>query len=170
MMSTLIQINNISLSLPHKICFEHFTTQINQGSRIAIIGRNGCGKTTLLNMLHGDIKPSSGEILCADNLVRGIVPQVINHLNDLSGGQRFNKALTEALCHSPDILLLDEPTNHLDNHNRKSLLRMLKSYRGALIIVSHDVELLRHAVDTLWHLDQGKIHVFSGNYKLILLI
>lgn len=163
-MSILIQINNISLSLSHKICFEHFTTQINDGSRIAVMGRNGCGKTTLLNMLHGSIEPSNGDIHCADNIVRGMVPQVIENLNNLSGGQRFNKALTEAMCHSPDILLLDEPTNHLDHNNRKSLLRMLKSYRGALIIVSHDVELLRHAVDTLWHIDQGKIHLFSGKY------
>jgi ATPase subunit of ABC transporter with duplicated ATPase domains len=64
----------------------------------------------------------------------------------------------------PNILLLDEPTNHLDRHNRKSLMRMLKSYPGTLIVVSHDTELLRDCVETLWHMDDGKIRVFHGAY------
>jgi ATPase subunit of ABC transporter with duplicated ATPase domains len=52
----------------------------------------------------------------------------------------------------------------LDRHNRASLMRMLKSYVGTLIVVSHDTELLRNCIDTLWHIDNGKIHVFSGSY------
>ncbi len=43
-------------------------------------------------------------------------------------------------------------------------MRMLQSYPGTLIVVSHDTELLRNCIDTLWHIDHGKIHVFSGNY------
>jgi len=68
------------------------------------------------------------------------------------------------LSGNPNVLLLDEPTNHLDDHHRKNLLRMLTSYPGTLIIVSHDTELLRYSINTLWHIDNGKIHVFSGNY------
>jgi ATPase subunit of ABC transporter with duplicated ATPase domains len=92
------------------------------------------------------------------------VQQIIEDNDSLSGGQRLNAAVTQALSLKPNILLLDEPTNHLDRHNRKSLMRMLQSYSGTLIVVSHDTELLRHCIDTLWHIDNGKIHVFSGNY------
>ena len=92
------------------------------------------------------------------------MPQIIEDNDSLSGGQRLNAAVTQALSLKPNILLLDEPTNHLDRHNRKSLMRMLQSYSGTLIVVSHDTELLRHCIDTLWHIDNGKIHVFSGNY------
>jgi ATPase subunit of ABC transporter with duplicated ATPase domains len=87
----------------------------------------------------------------------------IDH-TDLSGGQRLNKAVTEALSLDPNVLLLDEPTNHLDSRNKKSLMRMLQNYPGTLIMVSHDKELIRHCTDTLWHIDNGKVHIFSGNY------
>lgn len=159
-----IQIKNLSLSFPHKICFDNFNAQIAYGSRIAIIGRNGSGKTTLLKILCGLIEPSNGHIICADDLHFGYVPQIIENNDFLSGGQRLNKAVSQALSSIPDVLLLDEPTNHLDRRNRKSLLRMVQSFSGSLIVVSHDTELLRHCVDTLWHIDDGKIAVFNGAY------
>lgn len=159
-----IQIKNLSLSFPHKTCFDDFNIQIRHGSRIAIIGRNGSGKTTLLKILRGTVEPTSGVVQCADDVVFGVVPQIIEDFNSLSGGQRLHEALTRALSLDPNILLLDEPTNHLDRQNRKSLMRMLQSYTGTLIVVSHDTELLRHCIDILWHIDNGKIHVFSGNY------
>ena len=102
--------------------------------------------------------------LCEGDAVVGYVPQVIIDHTDLSGGQRLNKAVTEALSLDPNVLLLDEPTNHLDKRNRKSLMRLLQNYRGTLIMVSHDKELLRHCTDILWHIDNGKVHIFSGNY------
>ena len=159
-----IQIKNLQLSFPHKTCFDDFTVQIPYGSRIAIIGRNGCGKTTLLKILNGMVEPTSGQVLRAPDVTIGFVPQVIEEFDSLSGGQRLNAAVTQALSCDPNVLLLDEPTNHLDRHNRKSLMRMLQSYSGTLFVVSHDTELLRHCIDTLWHIDNGKIHVFSGNY------
>lgn len=159
-----IQIKNLSLSFPHKTCFDDFNVQISYGSRIAIIGRNGSGKTTLLKILHGAVEPTSGDIQCAGDVIFGFVPQIIENFYSLSGGQRLNEAVTQALSLDPNVLLLDEPTNHLDRHNRGSLMRMLKSYPGTIIVVSHDTELLRNCIDTLWHIDNEKIHVFSGNY------
>lgn len=149
-----IQLKNLSLCFPHKICFEDFNAQIQYGSKIAIIGRNGSGKSSLLNMLR-DIVPADATI--------GYVPQIIQDFTDLSGGQRFNKALTEALAVNPNVLLLDEPTNHLDRGNKRSLMRMIRSFQGTLIVISHDIELLRN-IDTLWHIDNGSIHQFRGNY------
>ena len=164
MMHKPIQIKNLELSFPHKTCFENFNCQIAYGSRIAIIGRNGSGKSTLLKMITGTFEPTSGAVHKGNDVVIGYVPQVIENYTDLSGGQRLNSAITEALSLNPNVLLLDEPTNHLDKSNRKSLMRMLKFYSGTLIVVSHDTELLRNCIDTLWHIDNGKIDVFFGYY------
>jgi ATPase subunit of ABC transporter with duplicated ATPase domains len=163
-MSKPLQLVDLSLTFPHKTCFENFQAQVLPGSRIGIIGRNGSGKSTLLKIIEGSVLPSDGEILRPKDLKISYVPQLIENDLTLSGGERFNHALTEALAQYPDILLLDEPTNHLDQKNRKSLFRMLENYEGTLMIVTHDPELLRAAVDTLWHLDQGRISLFSGSY------
>jgi len=159
-----IQIKNLQLSFPHKTCFDDFSVQIPYGSRIAIIGRNGCGKTTLLKILNGMVDPTSGNVLRTADVIIGFVPQIVEEFDSLSGGQRLNAAVSQALSLEPNVLLLDEPTNHLDRHNRKSLMRMLQSYSGTLIVVSHDTKLLRHCIDTLWHIDNGQIRVFSGKY------
>jgi ATPase subunit of ABC transporter with duplicated ATPase domains len=151
----LITLSHYSLILPHKTCFEDFGTTIYSGSKIAITGRNGSGKSSLLQMI---IKGLPQEINY------GYVPQIVANYQEYSGAQRFNKALTAALATHPEILLLDEPTNHLDARNRKSLMRMLKNFAGSLIIVTHDLEILRNLAEIIWHIDQGKISVFTGNY------
>lgn len=158
----MIQIIGLELSFPHKVCFKNFSTQIPYGSRIAIIGRDGEVKSTLLKMIAGYFQPSEGVI--RTGMIVGHVPQIIEDDTDLSGGERFNRALTEVLSQNPDILLLDEPTNHLDQYNRKGLKKRLSDYSGTLIVVSHDIELLRCCTDTLWHIEQENIHVFSGHY------
>lgn len=152
-----IHIHSFELSLPHKVCFKNFTTQILFGNRIALIGRNGSGKSSLLKMIKDYLESFQ-------DITFGFVPQVIDTLENLSGGQRFNQKLTHALSCEPNVLLLDEPTNHLDIHNRKSFIRFLKAYPGTLIIASHDKELLNQCVDTFWHIDDGKVNIFSGMY------
>jgi ATPase subunit of ABC transporter with duplicated ATPase domains len=159
-----IFLKDVALSFPHKTCFEDFSIQINFGSRIAIIGRNGCGKSILLKCIQGIMTPTGGLVHLPQNTRIGYVPQIIENDTILSGGERFNKALTNALSLDPNFLLLDEPTNHLDRHNHKSLMRMLQSFPGTLIVVSHDTELLRSCIDTLWHVDDGQIRVFTGAY------
>lgn len=160
-----ITLTNVTLSLPHKICFESFSTIIYPSSRIGITGPNGNGKTTLLKMLVQQTEPSSGNLHIPENTIIGYIPQAIENYENLSGGEKFNKALTKALKTNPNLLLLDEPTNHLDQRNNRSLLRMLKSYQNTLIIVTHDPEVLETCIDTLWYFDQEKITIFHGNYK-----
>ena len=155
MMHKPIQIKDLDLSFPHKTCFENFSCQIPYGSRIAIIGRNGSGKSSLLKMIGA---------MHQEDVVVGYGPQVIEDHRDLSGGQRLNKAVTKATSLDPNVLLLDEPTNHLDHRHKKSLMRMLQNYPGTLVMVSHDKELLRQCADTLWHIDRGKVHIFLGHY------
>ncbi len=131
----MIQIIDLELSFPHKVCFKNFNTQIPYGSCIGIVGRNGEGKSTLLKIISGQLQPSEGVI--RTNMSVGYVPQIIEYDTDLSGGERFNRALSQAFSQNLDILLLDEPTNHLDQYNRKGLKKRLSDYLGTLIVVSY---------------------------------
>jgi len=164
MMHKPIYLNNLSLSFPHKTCFENFSTDIHFGDRIGIIGQNGSGKSTLLDRIRGTKNLMEGSIKFSNDLTLGFVPQLIEISDSLSGGEGFNKSLSFALSRDPNILLLDEPTNHLDLHNRRSLMHMLHRYKGTLIIVSHDTELLRTCVNKFWHIYNKQVTVFSGNY------
>jgi len=160
-----IKLENLSLSFNHKICFENFNAVINSGDRIAVIGDNGSGKTALVKTIAGFTGLLEGEIDVPDGISIGYVPQTIENYPQLSGGERFNKALSSQLADNPDLLILDEPTNHLDIYNRKSLMDMLKRFGGTLIIVSHDEELLNKNADILWHIDGGEIKIFRGKYS-----
>lgn len=160
-----IFLKEVSLSFSNTNCFENFSSYIYAGDRIAIIGRNGSGKSSLLNVLSKQLNPSSGELIMPNDLCIGHVEQTIKDYNSLSGGQRFNKRLSEVLASAPDVLLLDEPTNHLDSTNRHSLMRMLQAYHGTLVIASHDTDLLGKCANKLWHISDHQIHEFTGNYS-----
>jgi len=159
-----IIIDSIALRLPERTCFEHFSAHINPGDRILIIGNNGTGKSTLLKMLQGLVDSSEGSISKLGSMVFGYVPQTITDYAHLSGGQRFNKALSAALSKQPEILCLDEPTNHLDMKNKQSLIRMLKGFKNTLIIVSHDPEVMALDYSQIWHIEHGVIDALRGDY------
>ena len=84
--------------------------------------------------------------------------------SDFSGGWRMRVALAGLLFSQPDLLLLDEPTNHLDLEATLWLEGYLKSYRGTLLLVSHDRELLNRVPTAILHLDQRRLTRFAGNY------
>ena len=82
----------------------------------------------------------------------------------LSGGERRRVELARILFAGSDALILDEPTNHLDVDAKTWLLQYLRSYRGALLVVSHDIELLDEAITRVMHLDEGQIIEYKGTY------
>ena len=85
-------------------------------------------------------------------------------LDSYSGGCKMRVALAALLFSAPDVLLLDEPSNHLDLEATLWLENFLKSYSGTLIVISHERDLLNNVVDTILHLERGKISLYSGNY------
>ena len=85
-------------------------------------------------------------------------------LDSYSGGWKMRVALAALLFSAPDVLLLDEPSNHLDLEATLWLENFLKTYAGTLIVISHERDLLNNVVDTILHLERGKISLYSGNY------
>jgi ATP-binding cassette subfamily F protein 3 len=85
-------------------------------------------------------------------------------LQSFSGGWRMRVALAAVLFSAPDLLLLDEPTNHLDLEASMWLENYLKSYPHTMLMVSHDRNLLTHAVDHILHLEDLKLEMYTGGY------
>lgn len=156
-----------------------------QFEKIALIGGNGTGKTTLLNMIAQKTKPESGTVetdgeiqyfeqLNMDvendfNTLDGSLMSELHvpmHTTDsMSGGEKAKYKLANVISNYSPILLLDEPTNHLDKIGKDYLNNILKYYYGTLIIVSHDRALIDQIADTIWDIQEdGTIRVFKGNY------
>ncbi|KRM16711.1 ABC-F family ATP-binding cassette domain-containing protein [Limosilactobacillus oris] len=85
-------------------------------------------------------------------------------VNALSGGQKTKLALAKILLQAPNLLILDEPTNHLDMNVLAWLEDYLKSYQGALLVVSHDRYFLGHVVKDVYDLDNRTLRHYTGNY------
>ena len=85
-------------------------------------------------------------------------------VDTLSGGQRARVALARIIISAPDILLLDEPTNHLDLDAIRWLENYLSSYRGTVIVVSHDRYFLDKVCSQMLELSMGTMTVYQGNY------
>jgi ATPase subunit of ABC transporter with duplicated ATPase domains len=92
-------------------------------------------------------------------------------LGVLSGGERRRVELARILFAGSDMLLLDEPTNHLDVDAKTWLLNFLRNYKGALLVISHDLELLDEAITRVLHLDRpneddiGTVYEYRGTYS-----
>jgi ATP-binding cassette subfamily F protein 3 len=83
---------------------------------------------------------------------------------EFSGGWRMRVALAGVLFAAPDLLLLDEPTNYLDLEGVLWLENFLQRYRGTVVIVSHDRDLLNSSCEFILHLERGKVKLYTGNY------
>jgi ATPase subunit of ABC transporter with duplicated ATPase domains len=132
----------------------------NDTDKVAIVGDNGSGKTTMLRMLNGDVVPDTGQI--TQNASVFMLKQ-INVQEGKSGGEAQSDALARAFDSRAEILLLDEPTNNLDAFAKQCFFDRLMSYPFGAVIVSHDRELLQR-VDKIIELSNGALTVWGGNY------
>jgi len=85
-------------------------------------------------------------------------------MESFSGGWRMRVALASLLFTNPDILLLDEPSNHLDLEAVMWLEGFLRAYRGTILLISHERDLLNNVADHILHLDRGQTTLYVGGY------
>jgi ATP-binding cassette subfamily F protein 3 len=90
---------------------------------------------------------------------------VFKQIGVLSGGERNRYALARMLMMPSNFLLLDEPTNHLDMRAKDVLLEALQSYTGTVVFVSHDRYFMDKLATRVFEVEEGRVHVFPGNYE-----
>lgn len=96
------------------------------------------------------------------------ISDVQSVIKNLSGGYRKRIALATALLSDPDVLLMDEPTNHLDAVSVEWLQNYLQSYRGALLVITHDRYFLDQVTNRILEIDRGDLLSYTGNYAYYL--
>jgi ATP-binding cassette subfamily F protein uup len=156
-----------------------FTYKFQRYDRIGIVGRNGIGKSTFIDLLTGALEPTSGRIERGESLKIGYYHQsgiqfderqtvletvsnlgllnqflfphdmLNNPVAKLSGGEKRRLYLLTILMQQPNLLILDEPTNDLDIVTLNILEEYLLDFKGSLIVVSHDRHFLDRVVDHL---------------------
>jgi len=219
-MANVIQADNLQFGyMLNEPLLTDLSLNVQQGDFLGLIGPNGSGKTTILKLLSGFLRPASGkvflkgqEILSLNSRERArilaVVPQFVitpmpytvrqivemgrtarlalfaplccadhelveqsltdmdlqslqNHrFNELSGGERQRTIIAAALAQEPELLLLDEPTAALDLGHKIKLMRILKKLQErdiAIMVISHDIELMARYCDRLTLLCEGKV-------------
>ena len=120
--------------------------------------------------LHGRIEAIGGYSIRAraGSLLHGLgfaSEQHASPVRAFSGGWRMRLNLAQALLCRSDLLLLDEPTNHLDLDAVIWLEGWLKSYRGTLVLISHDRDFLDRVIERIIHIENGKLNEYTGGYS-----
>lgn len=158
-MQPVIELRNVSLkTATGRALFEGLNLRLD-GEHVAVVGRNGVGKSTLLALLAGALPASSGEFAR-----RGTVhhlPQIEELSAPFSRGELRRRALEAAKSSGADLLLLDEPTLHLDDDAVEWLREWLTTFRSCVVVVSHDRRLLadmRH----FFVVSESGCHYFGG--------
>lgn len=207
----ILEMKGVTKKYDNYLILKDFDYIFKKGERIGIIGKNGIGKSTFLNMITGNETPDAGTIVTGQTVVYGYYTQkgmifdesktVLDTIRDiaevvyygknmvytadkllahfmfpynmhrqpvslLSGGEKRRLYLLTILIKNPNFLILDEPTNDLDILTLQKLEDFLQSYKGCLIVVSHDRYFLDQTVDQLFVFEgDGEVKGFMGNYS-----
>lgn len=181
------------------VLFDIVEMRVKSGDRVALVGRNGCGKSSLLHMLwraFSDLKNAESGIIFHPRVRTGYYDQSLRQLHDndslsdalvrfaalteeqrkmaligagfpyirhqqkvstLSGGERSRLLFIGLTLANYSLLLLDEPTNHLDMEGKEELAETLKTFSGAVILVSHDRTLIEQSCNRFWLIDHHRM-------------
>ena len=188
---SLLEVENYSLSFDRKI-MEEVTFSLHAGEKVAIVGTNGTGKTTILREILKNTNPAirldpearvaylsqnHGEVFAEKETVLknfedagfekeaelidylksyGFEEELVyNRVENLSGGEKNLLQIAKIARMNADLLLLDEPTSHLDTYSQLALEQALQSYKGSVLMVSHDFYTVANGMDhVLWVEDQ----------------
>jgi macrolide transport system ATP-binding/permease protein len=177
-----LELENIELSYLDKLVLDIPRLAVHQFDRIGIVGKNGVGKSTLLKLMYGQIKPDKGNVYRLvdfayfDQLSSPVEKEVDYELvgklsipqtdiENLSGGEQTRLKLAGIFSSYHEGLLIDEPTTHLDATGTQFFIEELTYYYGALVLVSHDRHVLDQLVTKIWEVEDGCVIEYTGNYS-----
>ncbi|MBU3132663.1 ATP-binding cassette domain-containing protein [Clostridium gasigenes] len=156
--------------------------EIFKEDRIGLVGENGEGKTTLIKVLLGEINVEEGNVFLTDShayisqkedykgecilsKAKSLFNSPDQYKDYLSGGEKVKLKISKALSENRSIIIADEPTSNLDSSSVSILEKMLKSYNGAMLLVSHDREFLDSLCNIIVEIENGKLKFYKGNYS-----
>lgn len=178
----LIDAVNIKKYFSDRLIFEFDNLKVYSNERIGVVGANGEGKTTLLNVLSKKDEADEGIVKLYGNLEyitqlkkpekKTISPEMASrfsvketYVDTMSGGEKTRFKLALALENNPPLIFADEPTSNVDIEGIELLQRMLDDYKGALLIISHDRAFLDNVCTKIIEIHNGKIKEYNGNYS-----
>jgi macrolide transport system ATP-binding/permease protein len=181
----LLNINKLKKVYGDRTILNIDTFNVFEGDRIGLVGGNGEGKSTLLKAIIGEVDIDEGSIYlddsysyisqldnnfdaCEDSKAKSLLNAPGDFRDTLSGGEKTKLKIAQALKDDKKLIIADEPTANIDTKSVEILEDMFKSFRGAMIIVSHDREFLNKLCNSIAELKGGKLKIYNGNHSYYL--
>lgn len=178
----LIECSNIKKYFGVRLILDIENFKVYSEDRIGIVGVNGVGKTTLINILSERLKSEEGwvklygsysyisQLECPENMNIDMELaskfKISNSWSEkMSGGEKTRFKLAEGLSKNSSILFIDEPTSNLDIEGIELIEKKLSNYNGALLLISHDRGLLDKLCNKILEIEHGRIKIYHGNYR-----
>ena len=165
-----LKVENLTKKFSSKTIFEDSNFFISYGEKIALIGKNGTGKSSLINIILNKDKEYKG-IIFSDEQARSKLAKygfrgesVFKKIKNLSGGEKVRLILLKLIQKDINFLILDEPTNHIDIDTREILEDALKEFSGTVFFVSHDRFFINKIATRVLNIENLKIKSYLGNY------
>ena len=178
----LMECSNIKKYFGDRLILDIENFKIYSEDRIGIIGVNGVGKTTFINILTQRLAPDEGWVKLYKKFSyisqleepenKSVSVEIAskfgidNIWNDnMSGGEKTRFKIANCLNNNSDIIFADEPTSNLDIEGIELIEKRFEEYKGALVIISHDRNFLDKICNKIVEIDNGKIKIYKGNYS-----